>query len=258
MLEKEISEWIANPIDFKKGIELVAGVSKNLTLIRQLQKRQNHYNVEKIKATLKEYLRTVKNEKPSSVAGLIITQGPIITPKVISGSKPIVKDTLANISTPSKEMEIEVPSHVPSGMTPEEIETAVLAIKTGISRMKDKRGILSNSLENIPSDEERKFVLAQMDDITKSINEASDKIRYHAKYNDLPPLKKDTTTPQHEEYSRDPVVLHKELQNLRSERSKLNKAISENLPEWKKIKKSDRLKVVLERITEIQRRLNHG
>lgn len=240
-MNTEITRWLAEGGNYTEGVKLLATVCRNTMLVSALLKKENLYNREKLISELQKH------------------QG--ITPEVKSEAPPMEFKVVSRIIPSKKPLvpEEESISFVPSGMSKTEISEAVEKIKLGIAKMTDKRGILANSLSNLTSDEERKKVIAQMDDITKSISEARGKIDYFHKHGDLPPLPEPQKQVAATTFSADPNKLRQELNNLRSTRSKLARDLkSDRLAPIKRSEKQAKFDKINADIIEIERRLAHG
>lgn len=274
-MENEILKWLEGKRDYQRGLEILSKVCKNPILVIQLRKKDNEYNRSKIVAELENYI----NSKKSKVAGSIFSN---LTVKIVNAVKKVkegIKEqgfppttiqttnrTTSNTKSISdaivltNQKEDSCSNFIASGLSSEQILEAVEKIKAGITAMMNKRGILSNSLSEDTNHTDRMAIIAQMDDITNSLNDARSKIDYFNKFNDLPPLVAPTTSkPTQVEYSSDPATLLRTLNNLRSRRSKLLKEIKNSaLSELQLQDKNKRMVDVVKEINEIERRLAHG
>lgn len=243
---QKIQTWLDNSNrDYFEGISLLNQVTRNKTLIRNLSRRQNKYNSDKLIYELK---------KEARVPTIIITtkKQAASVPDVALASDKMDADSEPENAAPA-------PSAAFSNlMMPDETKAAVEKLEIALGKMHNKKGILSNSLrEFAPSDNiGRKKVLSEIDTLNNDMNDIRVKLAYYEKNGSLPPIPTDKSFDIKEnEIPDDPVAIKQMLLNERSNRAKLKRKIDDpsrkNIDELKaRLTSKDNL------IAELERRLN--
>lgn len=270
-LQSQIREWLENPADFSAGLTLLAQVCKNRHLVKAIARAQSKYNIDKMKGELRKALQDAPlTEAPESEAEQGSHADSILLPPAqlplsnIPGSEDgqnhFTEMDDANVVLNQNTLQLtDVDLR-----TPEEHKTAAASLEVSLSRMHNKKGMLSNSLLNFAASDTagRKLVLEQIDDIQKSMNRIRAALAVFNKSGKLPPHPSPTSSfnIKEKDIPSDPIQLSKRLTNERSNRSKLKRKLEglSKRDEKKKPELEARLVSKDSLIIEIERRLGNG
>jgi hypothetical protein len=248
---QKIQTWLDNPNrDYFEGISLLNQATRNKTLIRNLSRKQNKYNADKLIYELK---------KEASIPTKIITTNKqaASVPDVALTSDKMDEDSELKKAAPAPSAAFPI---VKGHMTIDETKEAVEKLEIALGKKHNKKGILSNSLRDFaPSDNiGRKKVLDEIDVLNNDMNEIRGKLAYYEKHGSLPPIVAPKSFDIKEnDIPDDPVAIKQMLLNERSNRAKLKRKLDDPSTDKNKL---DELKARFTSkdnlIAEIERRLN--
>jgi hypothetical protein len=243
-MKDKIEKWLASDKqDYQDGLALLGPLIRNKYLFRNLSQKENKYNRAKLINELRKVVAGPVNKQPEKKA-------PVPAPKA---SAPAGSAPVPPVPAVTDEGEIDL-----NNMTPEQTAAAVEKLEQALSKMHNKKGILSNSLRNFDAkdNEGRKAVIDQINGLDEDMNSIRSKLDYYAKNGKLPPILPDKNN-KTKEIPDDPVKMKEMLLNLRTSRTKIKKQLKEkNISPAEKEKLETRLKEKIDQITEIERRLN--
>lgn len=195
-MQKQIEKWLKDPKDYAKGIELLEQVSRNKVLIANLARKENDRNLHKLCYEL--------NKLKGSLSSQLTKKAPL---------KP--KSSKAKTVASAKNAQNEPAA-------PETDQT--------LERLSEEKGMLhlerareANRMKFCTNNEQRKQVYQNCLEIQDRYDAKAKEINHYLKHGHLPtaPPPKTTTF----RLSDDPMDWRRQLQNARSNRSKLLKKI---------------------------------
>jgi hypothetical protein len=228
-MDDPISAWLQSPDkNYQQGLGLLAMRTKNRYLMRSLSLKASRENRGKLLHELKKLARPTPPPRPA--------------PQKL---KP----------APAAPAAAAPPEG--SSESAEPVALAVEKLEVALTRMHNKKGMLSNELRQLPAKDNlaRKALLERIDGLNTDMGAIQDKLDYFKKNGKLPPLAAPEQT--FKAIPADPVEMKQTLLNLRSSRTKITKQMRATTPASPEMKKlENRLAEKQRMITEIERKLN--
>jgi hypothetical protein len=235
MTKEPLKKWLEDPKkEYQEGLRLYIQYGKNDNLKKQFLVRENKFNKEKIVYELEKMFRHSFPDEKIKVKQFVeaVVQQPAASNK---------KNKKAEAQTEKEGKLIEIPK-----------EVLLDALNNDRAALFNKKGILSNKLQEAKTNKERKALIAEIDQLESELSDIYEKIKHVEETGSLPVViekKKEDVLPE------DRAKLAQMLTNARSRISKNRKKLEKfgNSPAGKeakaKIDKDEKL------ISEIEQKI---
>lgn len=271
-LPEDVKKWIDDPNrNFWDGMSILSELTSNKTLIRNLSRKENKYNKEKLFNEIKKLRKNlpapittpplINDDEPGGQKGSSQSQQPALNDD--ANDDPPADHHGGNVTHTAPLTTHTLPPVTDTAPNPNADDAkAVEELQITYSKMYNLKGILSNEMRDLAEDDNdgRKERMARIQDINQSMTDIDEKIKHFKQHGSLPvipPLSPDP--PGEYDIPADPFLASRKMTNERSNISKLRKQIAKGDPNPEVIKElEEKLRLKMDLVDRIKKQLHVG
>lgn len=237
---EEIINYLAQEKrDYQEGVALLGKYGRNRQLHLNLMKKENAMNTLKLLHELSKLAEITPNVLAEDVASLMLDA--------------IVDQSNGAMQVPEMKVVPDVPAApepvpAPAVVLPINADAEYLAIVNQMTQLHNERVKLSNTLEDLETDEQRSEASHKINSIQESYNVLAVKKKHFDEFGKFPEAEPQDETPETDTKPVDLATLIKDRNNLRSRVSKAKKALIKKPGDVKKEEALAKMEVELNQL----------